>query len=236
MSNPDSFIDEVSEEIRRDRLYGMFRKYGWIAGVAILGIVGGTAWVQWDNARKEARAQAFGDQLIEALDIGGSADDRRAALAAIEADGLQEVVLALIMASDPAEDKAETLAALDRVLAVKDVPAVWRDLAVLRRVTVAGVDQPLAERRAALEDIAIAGRPYRALAAEHLAYLLAEEGNSAAAIDALNTLIRAEDSSGALRARAAQIVTALGGTAQTPSSVTDMLPEALGNTSQADAD
>ena len=35
MSNPDSFIDEVTEEVRRDRLFAMFRKYGWI-GVAIV--------------------------------------------------------------------------------------------------------------------------------------------------------------------------------------------------------
>jgi hypothetical protein len=44
VSNPDSFIDEVTEEVRRDRLFGLFRKYGWIGLVVILGIVGGTAW------------------------------------------------------------------------------------------------------------------------------------------------------------------------------------------------
>ena len=32
MSNPDSFIEEVTEEVRRDKLFALFRKYGWIAG------------------------------------------------------------------------------------------------------------------------------------------------------------------------------------------------------------
>ena len=27
----DSFIDEVTEDLRRDRLFGLYRRYGWIA-------------------------------------------------------------------------------------------------------------------------------------------------------------------------------------------------------------
>lgn len=211
MSNPESFIDEVSEEVRRDRLFGLYRRFGWIGLVVILGIVGGTAFVEWQKGREAARAQAFGDALIEALDTG-TAEDRRAALAAVPADGRQGLILDLIAASDPAEDRAATLAALDRVIADAAAPAEWRDLAILRRVTVAGAEQPLADRRAALDGIAIAGRPYRALAAEQLAYLLVEEGQIGAAIAALNELVQAEDATGALRARAAQVVTALGGT------------------------
>ncbi len=33
MSSQDSFVDEVTDELRRDRLFAAFRKYGWI-GVA----------------------------------------------------------------------------------------------------------------------------------------------------------------------------------------------------------
>ena len=68
MSNPDSFIDEVTEEVRRDRLFRLFRKYGWIGVVIILGLVGGTAWTEWSKSRAESRAQAFGDAVIDALD------------------------------------------------------------------------------------------------------------------------------------------------------------------------
>lgn len=211
MSNPESFIDEVTEEVRRDRLYRLFRRYGWIGGVLILAIVAGTAFVEWRASREEARAEGFGDALIEALDTG-TPEERRAALAAVPADGAQAVIRDMIAASDPAEDKAATLAALDRVIADPAAAPAWHDLAVLRRVVVAGADQPLAERRAALEGIAVAGRPYRALAAEQLAYLLIEEGKTDEAIAALSALTEAQDASGGLRGRAAQVITALGGT------------------------
>lgn len=215
MSNPDSFIDEVSEELRRDRLYGLFRRYGWIGGVVILVIVGGTAFTQWTKAREEARAEGFGDALIDALDTG-SPEARREALAAVPATGTQVVIRDLIAASDPGEDREATLAALDAVIADTALAPVWRDLAILRRVGVAGADMPVAERRAALEGIAVAGRPYRALAAEQLAYLLIGEGDSAGAIEALVALTTAEDASASLRARAGQVVTALGGAAAAP--------------------
>ena len=31
MSDTDSFIDEVTEEVRRDALFAQFRRYGWHA-------------------------------------------------------------------------------------------------------------------------------------------------------------------------------------------------------------
>jgi hypothetical protein len=216
VSNPDSFIEEVTEEVRRDRLFAVFRKYGWIAGLLVLGLVGGTVWTEWSKSRAEARAEAFGDALIDALDQGTPAE-RREALQAIPTDGAQTALLQLIIASDPDEDPAATLAALDKVANDATVPVVYRDLAVLRRVLVGGVDLPLADRRSALQSIAQPGRPYRTLAEEVLAYLLVEEGKLDEAIAAMTTLIQDQEASSALRARLGQMVTALGGTLPEPS-------------------
>jgi hypothetical protein len=211
LSNPDSFIDEVTEEVRRDRLFRLFRKYGWIGVVIILGLVGGTAWTEWSKSRDAARAQAFGDGVIDALDQGAP-QERREALAAVPTDAQQAALLKLILASDPDEDKAATLAALDAVVADTSLAPTYRDLAALRRVLVAGDSLPLADRRAALQDIAGPGRPYRVLSEEQLAYLLIEEGKTDEAISALIALVQDQEASGALRARAGQVVTALGGT------------------------
>jgi hypothetical protein len=211
LSNPDSFIDEVTEEVRRDRLFRLFRKYGWIGVVIILGLVGGTAWTEWSKSRDAARAQAFGDGVIDALDQGAPAD-RREALAAVPSDAEQTALLNLILATDPDEDKTSTLAALEKVAADATLTPSYRDLAVLRKLLVAGADMPLADRRTALQGIAGAGRPYRALAEEQLAYLLIEEGKADEAIAALTALVQDQEASGALRGRAGQVITALGGT------------------------
>jgi hypothetical protein len=82
---------------------------------------------------------------------------------------------------------------------------------VLRGVIVAGADVPLAERRTRLASIAAAGRPYRALANEQLALLLIEEGKPADAITAFLALRQDMEASQGLRARADQMIVALGG-------------------------
>jgi hypothetical protein len=210
VSNPDSFINEVTEEVRRDRLFALLRKYGWIGGVLVLAIVGGAAWNEWQKAQHVARAEAFGDAMLDALDLGGSAE-RREAMATVPATDAQIALRSLMVASDPAEDKAATLAALDALIADATQPEIYRDMAQLRRVMVAGADLPLADRRAALEAISAPGRAFRTLAAEQLAYLLIEEGNTEAAIAALSALMQDQEATQGLRGRAAQIITALGG-------------------------
>lgn len=211
MSNPDSFIDEVTEEVRRDRLFAMFRKYGWIGVVLVALIVGGAAWNEWQKSREIARAQAFGDAMLDAMDLGAP-QDRVAAVAAVPVDGSQATVQALMLASDPAADKAGALAALDKLIADASQPQLYRDLAVVRRVMVAGADSPLADRRAALDSIAAPGRAFRTLAHEQLAYLLIEEGKKDEAIAAFAALMQDQEAPISLKRRAGQMITALGGT------------------------
>lgn len=213
MSNPDSFINEVTEEVRRDQLYATFRKYGWIGALVVLAIVGGAAWNEWQKAQATARAQAFGDALTEALDLS-SPQERTAALAEIASDGSQTGILQLLRASDPETDKAAALAALDALAADANQPQTYRDLAVLRRVIVAGADMPLADRRAALDGIAIAGRAFRTLAQEQLAYLLIEESKTDEAIAALTALSQDQEAPEGLKSRARQVIVALGGTVE----------------------
>jgi len=217
VSNPESFIDEVTEEVRRDRLFAIFRKYGWIGVVLVLGVVGGTAYNEWSKAQEAARAQAFGDSVLEALDVGGT-EERRAALSSVPLDGGQKAILDLLLASDPAENRAETLDALARLAADQSQPQSYRDLAVLRQMIVAGTDIPVADRRAALDPIAAPGRAFRPLALEQLAYLLIEEGKTEEAIAALRSLTTEQDAPAGLRRRAEQVIIALGGTVD---SVTD---------------
>jgi hypothetical protein len=209
MSNSDSFIDEVTEEVRRDRLFATFRKYGWIGGVLVALIVGGAAWNEYRTAQSANRAQAFGAGITAAL-AAPDAAARAQALAAIPHDGAQTALLALVQSSNAA-DKPAALAALDALANDAAQDPIYRDLAILRRVMLAGADMPLADRRTALDGIS--GRSYGILAREQLAYLLIEEGKTADAITALTALIQDQAAPAGLRARAEQAIIALGGTA-----------------------
>jgi hypothetical protein len=210
VSNPDSFIEEVTEEVRRDRLFALFRRYGWIGLLVVLGIVGGAGWSEWRKAQDAARAEAFGDAVLDALDLGAP-EERFAALQAVPADGAQVAIQQLLLASDPTTDRAATIAALDRLAKDSTQPASYRDLAVLRHVVLAGADLPVADRRAALDPIAAPGRPYRTMALEQMAYLLVEEGRTEDAIAALTALMSDQEAPGGLRTRAGEMIVALGG-------------------------
>lgn len=73
MSESDSFIREVSEEVRRERFSRLLRRYGWIAALALLVIVGGAGFLEWRKTRAEAAAREAGDRLREASLIEDSA-------------------------------------------------------------------------------------------------------------------------------------------------------------------
>ena len=68
MSQNESFIDEVTEELRRDRLFALFRRWAWLAVLLVLLVVGLAAWNEWQKARRASAAQALGDGISAALE------------------------------------------------------------------------------------------------------------------------------------------------------------------------
>jgi hypothetical protein len=147
--------------------------------------------------------------VLDALDRDDPAA-RSAALAAVAASGQRRALLGLLQSTDPETDKAATLAALASVADDATLPASYRDLAVLRRVLVAGADLPAADRQALLDPIAAPGRPYRTLALEQLALLSVETGDIPAAVTALEALRQDQEATPGLRRRAEQVIVALG--------------------------
>ncbi len=211
MSNPDSFIDEVTEEVRRDRLFGYLRRYGWIGLLLVVLIVGGAAWNEWRKARDAAAAQAFGDALLTALD----ADDPAARLAALEtipADGPQLAILRLLTASTALEqqDRATALAELQALAEDNALPQSYRQLATLKRVIIGGTDLPLAEREAALAGLSQPGVPFRPLAMEQMAVLRIEAGDRDGAVQILRDIMNEPEATAGLRSRASQLMVVLG--------------------------
>lgn len=205
LSNNDSFIDEVTEEVRRDRLFAFFRRYGWIGVALILVIVGWSAWTEWTSARRAAEAQAFGDAVNAALAID-DIDARTAALEAIETDNAeQRAMVTFLRAAEPG-----AAGALDGLATAEGLGPVWRDIAEFKLVT-SSPDLPAADRRARLEALTAPGGPLRLLAEEQLALLDVEAGETQAAIDRLNRINADTEATAGLRRRASQLIVALGG-------------------------
>ncbi len=213
VSDTDSFIEEVSEEVRRDRLFALMRKYGWIGILAVFLLVGGAAYNEWRKATDMAAAQELGDSLLGALELGDS-DVRVAALAKVEGgDAGAQALVAMLSAAEAqnAGDKAGASAALAGLSTDASLPKAYRDLATLKLVLLAGADMSGDERRVKLATLAIAGAPFRLLAEEQLAMLDIEEGNTDAAISRLRDIIYDVEVTAGLRNRAAQLIVVLGG-------------------------
>lgn len=213
MSDTDSFIDEVTEEVRRDKLFGYMRRYGWIAVLAVLLLVGGTAYREYSRATEAARAQAFGDAILAALE-NDEASDRVSALEQITAPTEEgAAVLDMLTAAEQGID-GNGAAASERLNATAtngELPEIYRQIASFKALTRPETTLATEERRVAFEAMASPGGPLRLLAEEQLALLDIEAGNTDAALTRLNALLADSELTAGLRRRASQLIVALGG-------------------------
>ena len=112
MSETDSFINEVTEEVQRDKLYGYVRRYGWLAALLIVVLVGGAAWNEYRKATATSLAETTGDALLDALALDDVAA-RSAALRDVQAEGSALAVTALTTAAAQQEQISFRRLALD---------------------------------------------------------------------------------------------------------------------------
>lgn len=231
MSNPDSFIAEVTEEVRRDQLYQTFRRYGWIAVLLVLLIVGGAAWREYSKARDMASAQAQGDAILAALDAPDEAA-RAAAVADLTVKGPEAGVVALLAAAEQqkAGDVAGAALTLSQMSANPDVDPLYRDLAQLKALMLqADTLDPVALKQG-FALLAVAGAPYRLLAQEQMAMVDLRTGDTPAALTALAAIAADAGVTSGLRDRVNGLIVALGGSLPeaaptVPDAATEPAPE-----------
>ncbi|WP_375266065.1 hypothetical protein [Planktotalea sp.] len=214
MSDTDSFIEEVSEEVRRDRLYGYMRKYGWIAVLAILAIVGGAAYNEYSKAQNLAKAQTAGDAILAALE----ADEPEARVAALEEVRGQDItqgakaVVSLMQAAEQgaSDDAAGSQAALEKIAVDGSLPEIYRQIASFKAASQSNGSLSVEDRRIRLEALSAPGTSLRLLATEQLALIDIETADTDAAIEKLQGIVVDAEVTAGLRQRATQLIIALG--------------------------
>jgi len=181
----DSFIREVEEELRSDRLKGFWDRFGTIViGIAIL-IVVATAGYRGYEYFTDHQASASGDRFLAALNLAneGKSDEALTALQALEADGYGAYpVLARMRAATVLQEKGDVegaVAAFDAVAADTAAPDAVRDMARIRAAYIlvdTGSAADVAERA---EPLSSDNQPLRHAAREALGLAAWKEGRLA---------------------------------------------------------
>jgi hypothetical protein len=207
---------EIDEELRRDRLEQIWKRYGsWIIGAAVI-LVAATAaitfWRDYQHKQREAAGVEYASALalahagktaeaIEALGkLGTGASDGHGLLARFEIAALKA----------QSGDKPGAIAAYQAIAEDGAVGQAYRELAtVLAALDGVGEGEPAAII-AKLQPIAAGEGPWRASALEVTALAQLKGGDKAAALETYKRLADDLAAPAALRGRAAEMVQALG--------------------------
>ncbi len=209
MSDSDSFIREVSEEVRRDRMFRLWKKYGpWVIAAIVLVIAGAAALNWWQHHQRETARELGGAFL--GTDIASVADQERLLE---RVDGAAEPLARLRLAAAHAESgNAGEAARLYREIAGNSgLDPAFADLARLQAVRLDLPDMAPSEAVAELEPLAAEGAPYRLLALELRATAHLEAGNAEAAHADLRRILESQEATRDITERAAALLVASGG-------------------------
>ncbi|MFQ5565051.1 MAG: tetratricopeptide repeat protein [Paracoccaceae bacterium] len=187
MSDTDSFIQEVTEEVRQDRMFRLWKKYGPYAVAAVVAVIAVSAGLNWMKHREIQQARETGGAFL-ATDIA-SVEDQEALIGSV--DGPAAVIARLRLAAAKAE-AGETAAAADLYREVAGEPGLdpaYADLARLQAVRISAASMDPAAALAELDPLTAEGAPYRVLALELRAMIRLNSGDVAGAHDDLTAII-----------------------------------------------
>jgi len=208
LSESDSFIREVSEEVRQDRMFALWKKWGpYVIALVVLAVGGAALW-SWMEARERTRAEQVGGILLGAEP--GSVLEQQTAIAVL--DPPARIVAEFGEAAALAETgETEKAAAAYRQLAERgDLARHSRDLALLQALRIEAVEGDpgavLTELQPLMED----GAPYALLARELAAVLHMKAGDEEAARAELEAILSSPRVTQGLGLRAQELLTVLG--------------------------
>jgi hypothetical protein len=205
---------EIDEELRRENFFKLWQRYGKYVIAAAVVVVAGTAgfvgWRQYETRQREAE----GVRYEAALDLEHAGKDKEAAnaFAAIVQDGgTGRAILARFEEAaldTKAKDAAGAAAIYDAIAKDGSVQQEYRDLATLLSARIEVDNDPKAAAQK-LAPLTSAANPWHASALELTAVAALNEGDKTTARTTFQHLADDLKAPDGLRARAAEMVTAL---------------------------
>lgn len=213
MSDADSFIEEVTEEVRRDRMFQLLKKYGWIGALGVVLIVGGAGLREYNKSKTQAAAEKLGDEITASLQSEDAAA-RAEALGQIAAEGAGgAAVVKLLQAAALTEsgDSEGAVALLNAVATDGDLAVIYRHTAAFKALALQADSLSAQDRMLQYGALAAPGAPLRLLAEEQMALIEISQDKTDDAIARLTALMQDAEITPGLRERASQVIVALGG-------------------------
>lgn len=211
MSNPDSFIDEVAEAVRRDQMVAHARRYGWIAVLVVVAAVAGAGYWEWHKSHEQAQAEAFGDQLMAASKLQSPAA-AATQLQSLDASGTQGVLKDILLAGETAQtDSGAAADQLKKLIADKNTPPIYADLARVKLLLLPKNPLMTDERLQIADKLVVPGGAFRLTGLELRGLIEIDRNENDKAIADFRTLLSDAQSTQGQRQRAQQLIVALGG-------------------------
>ena len=175
MSLNDSFIKEVSEEVRRDKLFKYIKKYSWLGIVSILIIVLFVAYNEWKKNNEKINYQLNGDELTLVLNKFSDDQNFNDYVTYIERNKPGQILAILNPLFLNKENNIKTkLQYLNNIENDESSPQVLRDLALFYQFHLG--DKTYDEKFQILNKLSGPDRPFRLLAIEGKINLFLEKG------------------------------------------------------------
>lgn len=204
----DSFIREVDEELRSERMRTFWARYGkLVIGVAVA-IVVITAGYRGYKYYMKSQAETAGDAFMAAVSLSqdNKRDDAIKALEKLATTGPASyaALARMRMASELAGkgDATGAVAAYDEIAANTKTDQTYRDIAQLRAGLMLVDTGSLDDVKKRVGELATAGKPFRHSAREALGLAAWKAGLLEEAAKYFNMISQDQDAPGSMRGRA----------------------------------
>lgn len=215
-SNPETFMQEVDDAVRADRLQSFVRNYGrWLIGLVIVGLIAFAGWLWWQS-HSESVAGETGRNFSQALDTMGQGRTKAAAAQVepmVKGDSATYRALALMIQGNSAVAANDVRGAAGKFGAVANDSAIdpaLRNVALIRQTLIEFDLLAPAAVIARLRHLVATPGPAFASAAELTALAEMKRGNDRAAGLLYKRITEAPGVPDSLKSRAVQMAGLLG--------------------------